>query len=106
MPTITEKAAQRYAAAVIEVLAGDFPALKDNALGRIIPRELAQQAEAPSHMFELIVTYTREWRLVPDQTGRDRWRVQVRCHIDRPTAADGKREQRINAALRAIELED
>lgn len=101
--TLTKALAKQYATAVTAVLAGEFPALRDSSLGRIVPEEIARQAEAPMRWFELIVTYTREWRLVPDRTGDDRWRVQIGCFTDARTSADGEREQRINAALRAIQ---
>lgn len=96
--------ARRYAAAVVDALAYDFPALKDDSLGRLVPKEIARQAEAPSRMFELIVDYAREWRLHPAHAGGDQWRVCIGCHKTNPTAADAEREQHINTALRAIEL--
>ena len=102
MPTITEQAAQRYAAAVIDILAGDFPAVKDNSLGRILPEEIARQAEAPMRSFELIVTYTRQWRLHPASIGEGRWRVKLICHKNKVTEADLEFGQRINTALAAI----
>jgi hypothetical protein len=104
MPTITEQVAQRYAAAVIDILAPDFPAVKDNSLGRILPEEIARQAEAPMRSFELIVTYTREWRLIP--ADGDRRRVQLACFKARASYEESARSRRMNAALRAIDLED
>ena len=101
--SLVESLAATYAAAVVDVLADEFPALTDNSLGRIVPEDIARQAEAPMRSFELIVTYTREWRLVPDRSGAARWRVQVACFSDEPTAADLQREERLNAALRAIQ---
>lgn len=105
MPTITEQAAQRYAAAVVAVLASDFPDLQDPGLGRTVRSQLARQVEAPMRSFELIVTYTREWRLHPAAVGDDRWRVKLVCHKNKVTGADLAFGQRVNAALRAIELE-
>lgn len=105
MGDFTPDLAASYAEAVIDVLAAEFPALDETrlgSLGRLVQQDVAQQATAPARSFEVIVTYTREWRLVPDRTGEDRWRVQVGCFIDNATTADRQREQRINEALRAI----
>lgn len=102
---VPAQVAARYAAAVVKVLASDFPAVTDHSLGRLALEHIARQAEAPMRSFEVIVTYTREWRLVPERTGRDRWRVQIACHMDAPTAADGERERRINATLRALAVD-
>lgn len=99
---VPAQVAERYAANVVKVLAGDFPAVTDDSLGRLVPKHIARQAKAPMWSFEVIVTYTREWRLVPERTGRDRWRVQIACYMDDPTVADGERERRINTALRAL----
>jgi hypothetical protein len=104
MTTITEQAAQRYAAAVIDVLSCGFPAVKDNSLGRILPVEIARQAEAPLRSFELIVTYTREWRLIP--ADGDHQRVQLACFKARASHEESILSRRINSALRAIDLED
>lgn len=101
-PRVSEQAAARYAEAVVSALAADFPALKDRTLGRIVPEEVARQAEAPMRSFEVIVTYTRGWRLVPDS--RDRRRVWLVCFLDHPTDADRQRGRRINTALQTIDL--
>ncbi|MCW2901766.1 MAG: hypothetical protein JWO67_4031 [Streptosporangiaceae bacterium] len=97
-------AAERYAAAVVGALVDDFPALKDRTLGRIAPEEIARQAEAPMRSFELIVTYTRKWRLHPAPSCEGRGRVKLICHKDNVTKADIRFAQRLNTALQAIEL--
>lgn len=104
MTLTPSQAAERYAAAVVQALVDDFPALKDRSLGRLVPEHVARQAEAPMRSFEVIVDYTREWRLHPAPIGGDRWRVCIGCHKDNPTAADAERERRINTALQTIEL--
>jgi len=96
--------AQRYAHDVIDVLRDDFPALREDYFAREAVRDIASHAYCPAPSFEMIVTYTREWRLMREQTGTDRWRVQIICRRDNPTAEDAEREQRINAALRAIDI--
>jgi hypothetical protein len=106
MATLTETLAGRYATAVVDVLAGHFPDLKDRSLGRIVPEEVARQAEAPMRSFELIVTYTREWRLHPVGAGLEPWRVELACHKNRPTGEDVRFSDSVNARLRAITLED
>jgi hypothetical protein len=108
MPTITEQAAQRYAAAVIDVLASEFPDVADQSQGRlgwIARNDVTRQASSPDHWFELIVTYTREWRLHPIGAGLDPWRVELVCHKDRVTDTDIRLSDQINAQLRAIKLE-
>lgn len=106
MQTLTESLAAHYAQSVIDVLAAEFSALDETqfgGLGRLVQQDVAEQAAAPARSFEVIVTYTRGWRLVPDRSGEARWRVQVACFLDEPTSADADREQRLNAALRAIQ---
>ena len=108
MPTITEQAAQRYASAVIDVLADYFPSLKNGSLlGRAVPGDIARQAVTPTRAFELIISYTREWRLHPAPAlDDDQWRVRIGCHKDNWTEADIRFSDRINARLRAIKMED
>lgn len=102
MPTLTEDLAVRYALAVHRVLADDFSDLATTYLGMRTRREISRQAISPDHRFEVIVTYTREWRLTTETTGWDRWRVRLCCYKNRPTGEDAAREKRINEALRAI----
>jgi hypothetical protein len=104
MPTITEQAAQRYAAAVHQALTDDFPGLKKRTLELIVLENVARQAEAPSQAFQLVVDdpTVANWRLVPDHVGSDRWRVQLACCKANPSHANSERERRINTALRAI----
>jgi hypothetical protein len=104
MPQITETRAQRYAADVIDVLAGDFPRLKNRTLELIVLEQVGRNAELPCRGFELVVDEptVANWRLVPEMAGPDRWRVQIACWKPRPSHADSQRERRINAALRAI----
>lgn len=106
MQTLNESLAEQYATATTAVLADEFPALRDNSLGRIVPEEIARQAESPMRSFEVIVTYTREWRLIPDGPGGRGWRVRLACFLDDPTPAEANRAQRINEALRAIRIEE
>jgi len=108
MPTITEQAAQRYAAAVHRILVEEFPRLADRTLELIVLEQVGRNAELQWRGFELIVDEptTASWKLVPDHLGEDRWRVQLACCKPRPSRANAAREQRVNAALRAIKLED
>lgn len=108
MTQITENLAEHYAAAVHRILAEEFPHVGGKTLARLIVENVARQAEMPLRSFELIVDEPTlaNWRLVPEQTGPDRWRVQVICCKPRPSHANAAREQRINTALRAIELAD
>lgn len=100
--------AAAYADAVLAVLETEFPDLDESqfgGLGRLVRDDIVAQAAMPDRRFEVIVTYTREWRLVPDRSGEDRWRVQIVCRRDNPTADDGVRERRINEALRSITVD-
>jgi hypothetical protein len=106
MSTITEQAAQRYAAAVIDVLAGHFPDAADDSLGRVVRSDLRKQAASPDHRFELIVTYSRQWRLPPVGAGLEPWRVELVCHKNTVTDEDIRLSDSVNARLRAIWLED
>jgi hypothetical protein len=105
--TISQEMAARYAQAVHKALLDDFPRLMERRLTLIVWEMVARQAELASPAFELIVDDPRvaNWRLVPDATGSDRWRVQIACRKVRPSLAQGRREQRLNTALRAIRLE-
>lgn len=97
--------AAAYADAVLAVLKAEFPSLDNGLLDRLVHRHITEQATAPTRSFEVIVTYTRQWRLVPDRANEDQWRVQIACRIDAPTAEDWAREGRINEALRAITVD-
>lgn len=106
MQTLTESLAEQYAADVYRALVDDFPNLNTRTLYLLIREQVGRQAEAPSLAFEVIVDdpMVANWRLVPDVTGPDRWRVQVACCKPRPSHANTRREQRINAALRSIQV--
>lgn len=105
MATLTETLAGRYALAVHQVLADHFPDLATSYLGMITRREIARQAASPDNWFELVVTYTREWRLHPIGAGPEPWRVELVCHKNRVTDADVHFSDSVNARLRAIKLE-
>lgn len=100
---VNEETAARYAQKVYRVLV-DAGVVKEG-LKRIILEEVGRQAEAPMSSFQLIVDdmSMANWRLLPDLN--DARRVQVGCFRLKPSAADDAREDSINAALRAIELE-
>ena len=104
MPTLTENLATRYATAVYQILAEEFPRLKARTLELHVVEQVGLNAELPLRWFELIVDEptVANWRLVPDHLSEDRWRVQIACRKPRPSHANAAREQRINEALRAI----
>lgn len=102
MPTITEQAAQRYAAAVIDVLASDFPAID----AAFTEERIAQHVLNPHEPFETCIDLTREWRLHREDAFNDRRRVQIGCHKDHWTEADIRFSDSVNARLRAIRLKD
>jgi hypothetical protein len=106
MPQITETLAGRYAFAVHQVLADHFPDLATSYLGMSVRGKIARQAASPDHRFEVIVTYTREWRLHPADVCDDPWRVRLGCHKDNWTEADRRFSDSVNARLRTIRLED
>lgn len=103
----TAHTAHAYAEAVVAVLAEEFPPVTPGSvLGRMVLQDVAWQAQNQSRSFEVVVTYTREWRLTTETTGWGRSRVRLACYKDRPTGEDSRLERRVNEALRAIELED
>lgn len=108
MPEIYAHTAHAYAEAVVAVLAEEFPSVTHgSSLGRMVLQDVAWQAQNPTRSFEVIVTYTREWRLHPEELdfGSDRWRVVLGCHKDHWTEADIRFSDFVNARLRAIRLE-
>lgn len=107
MQTLTESLAEQYASAVYRALVDDFPNLNTRTLYLLVREQVGRQAEAPSPAFEVIIDApsVANWKLVPDMTGPDRWRVQVACCKPRPSHANARREQRINTALRAITVD-
>ena len=107
MPTLTENLVGQYATAVYRVLVAEFPNLRTRTLELLVRDQVGRHAELPSNSFELIVDEpaVANWRLVPEMAGPDRWRVQLACCKVRPSHANAAREQRVNASLRAIELE-
>lgn len=104
MAQVSPQAAQRYAAAVVRVLAGDFRDLTDQHIRQIVAENVARQAEAPLASFEVIVDnpISANWRLKAD--GQDQRRVRLACYRMNPAADDRERERRINTALQTIEL--
>lgn len=103
-PRISEQAAARYAKAVTELLADDFDGLKAPTLSRIVTENVARQAEAPMVSFELIVDdlSLANWTLTPDPENTRR--VVLACRRYKLRATDTRREDRVNAALRALPL--
>jgi hypothetical protein len=105
MAQITEQAAQRYAAAVIEVLAAHFPDLRDGNLRQAVHNAVAQQAMDPDDWFERVIAWDSAWRLHPGDVYATRRQVHLEAH-GYLAAAEEALVERINARLRAIELED
>jgi hypothetical protein len=102
MPTITEQAAQRYAAAAIRVLAEDFPGVDAS----YTTKQIVRHVQNPAEPFETCIDLTREWRLHREDAFNDRRRVLIACHKDNWTEADIRFSDSVNARLRAIKLED
>ena len=101
MSTLTPEAVRQYANAVIDLLAGDFPDLRDPVTADIVRGHIYAHAETPGRM-EVIVDnpVNARWRLTGDRDNPGR--VRLGCwHVD-PSEAVREREQRLNAALRAI----
>jgi hypothetical protein len=107
MKSLNEELAGRYTDAVMSVLAEHFTELRDDSLlARTLPRDIRQQTIDPSGRFEVIVTYTREWRLHQDVTSFGAWRVVIHCHKDEWTDEDLSFLNHVNTRLRAITMED
>ena len=106
MQQLTAPFAGRYAAAVHQALIAEFPGLKKRTLELILLENVARQAEAPMASFQFIVdeVSSANWRLTPEHPGGAPWRVQIGCWKLHPAPADSERENRLNAALRAIEI--
>lgn len=104
MSTITEQAAQRYAAAVIGVLV-DASLIK-RELKPFVLEQVARQAEAPMASFELVVSDlpSANWRLMPNLD--DRQRVCIGCFKLHPTRRDDALEDSVNRALGNIPLRE
>jgi 5,10-methenyltetrahydromethanopterin hydrogenase len=95
-----------YALAVIGVLAKDFgDEIRDDVTSSVIANAIERQMRNPSDMFEVIVDdpISANWRLKADREDPKRVRL-AHCPLN-PERIDGKRERRINEALRAIGLE-
>lgn len=93
-----------YADQVMRVLWREAGHLLEGSLTDLVHEEVVRQAITPKSGFEVIVTYSQEWRLMPDfgNLDKSRWRAMLACFKDRPTVADQQLEARVNAELRAI----
>lgn len=103
---LNQQSASKYADTVVRILAEDFPDLANSYLGMSVRGKIARQVASPDNRFEVIVTFTREWRLHPADVCDDPWRVQLGCHKDNWTEDDIRSSDCVNARLRAIRLED
>ncbi len=90
-----------YASAVIGVLAGDFPDLRDPIVASVVRKHICANARTGRGL-EVIVDdpFTSNWRLVPE-FGRSQT-VRLACWKLHPAEADHERLRRLNAALAAI----
>ena len=88
----------RYAAAVVDVLAKEFPNLADAGTAEVVRDEVARHAVEPGRAFECTLDdlTVANWRLRPHRVAP---RVRVACHRLNPSESDIDREQRINEAL-------
>lgn len=92
-----------YTAAVIRVLAEEFPAELSNPVTKqIISEAVSRQANRGGDHFEVIVDNPAlaNWRLKADR--QDRRRVRLACCRLPVSPADQERERRINTVLAAI----
>lgn len=103
--TRTPEAARQYADAVIETLAGDFPDLRDPVIADIVRGHIYRHASDPGGFLEVIVDdpISARWRLTGYRN--EPGRVRLACWRQNLTEDDTEREQRLNAALRAIGTE-
>jgi hypothetical protein len=103
--TFTPEAVRQYADAVIETLASDFPDLRDPVVADIVREHIYTHA-ATGRGLEVIVDnpVSARWRLVDNHA--DPGRVTIGCWRVKPSPGDREREQRLQAALRAITIGD
>jgi hypothetical protein len=94
-----------YANAVIKVLAADFPDLRDPDVASIVRKHVYANART-QNLIEVIVDDPgrANWRLV--QAPHDRRRVRLGCFRINAGQASQEREERLNAALDALDLEE
>lgn len=93
---------EHYAAAVVEVLATDFPELADETTAAMARNAIARHATAPADPFEVIIDSPTlaNWRLRPHRERPKR--VRIACYRFELSAEDLAKEQRINATLERI----
>jgi hypothetical protein len=90
----------KYAQAVVDVLAADFVDLTaDPAVAQALRRVLAAHSADPQQPFEWIVDepIVANWRLKNDP--RASGRVRLTCHKLYPSTADQELEDKVNARL-------
>lgn len=93
-----------YASAVISILAGDFPDLRNEITAEIVRKHIYAYTHDTGHGgCEIIIDNpaTANWRLVANRD--DSGRVSLACWRYHPTEADYQRLDRLNAALDALE---
>ncbi len=93
---------QRYALAVVAVLAEDFPDLRVDVTAEVIGEAIANYRVAPSDMFECLLTSSGTWRLRGHREVPGRVRVACWKPADRRSDADRERERAVNARLDAL----
>jgi hypothetical protein len=91
--------ADGYAAAVVAVLASEFPAVAEEDTAGLVRNAVAAHRTSPVDSFEFIVDSPTlsNWRLKPHRSVVGR--VRLACYRMEPTPADNEREHRINTAL-------
>lgn len=94
-----------YAAAVVDVLADEFPdLLADPAVARILENKIVRHATTPEPQFDWIMDMgTLSWRLKADQI--EAGKVRITYHEMPPSNADVIREKVINDKLQALEFQ-
>ncbi len=94
--------AARYAASVIRVLNGHFPALLSSVNAQIIAFLVAGRARDPQPHFEVIIDTpaSARWRLLASPR-----RVRLACHHETPLEADTDLGGTVNQALHALDEE-
>lgn len=90
-----------YAMAVVDVLAKEFPDLREPVTADVVTAAATTHTLTPGSL-EVIVDsgYVANWRLHahPDVPGR----VRLGCHRHPPTETDQQREARLNTLLDAL----